>query len=720
MDLSLLNPEQRQAVTTVDRPLLILAGAGSGKTNVLVHRIAYLIEELGVSPYSILAITFTNKAAKEMKTRIEGLIGPAAKHVWARTFHSTCLQILRANVEEAGLQSNFVIYDSGDQLSICKHVLNDMNVDTEILSPRTLLSQISSLKNQHYNYSDVLAELSSKDVPQIVYEGAKTYQQTLTDNNAIDFDDILTFTVRMLKTHPDILVYYQNRFRYLLVDEYQDTNQIQYELIRLLSGPNNNVCVVGDDDQSIYEWRGANVQNILNFESDYPNTAIIKLEKNYRSTKTILRLANSVIAHNVTRKPKHMWTDNIEGQPAIYYEASDDRDEGSFIARQIQDLRSKASYQYSDFAILIRTTSQFRSLEETLLMNRIPYRIFGGTKFFSRREIKDILAYLSVVSNPNDALNMERIINIPKRGIGVKTWEKLLSFHKSHRDMTLLDCLTDPALKLSEKVRREAEAFSALITSAKKIAQDGSIAKLMEFILEESGYRAFIAENTTSTPEISADYIDEFFSIAKDFDIRDLPLEQRTLAAFLEEISLYTDLDQSDDGNDAVNLMTMHASKGLEFPVIFVAGFEENLFPHARSLSDDPDRGLEEERRLCYVSFTRACDYLYITRADKRLIHGRFAYNGPSFFYNEMNPDAFINASDKGHWCNSVSQGLSKPPKPKPQPALWKAGDHLVHGSWGEGVVVKVEAGDAVKLTVAFPNQGIKVLSAEFAPITKL
>lgn len=719
MDLSSLNPQQRQAVETIDRPLLILAGAGSGKTNVLVHRIAYLIDQ-GVSPYSILAITFTNKAAGEMKSRIEDLIGPDASHVWARTFHSTCLQILRINTEEAGLKDNFVIYDSGDQLSICKHILRDMNIDTDVLSPRTLLSQISNLKNLHDDFKDVLADLSSQEIPQVVYDGAKAYQETLVSNNAIDFDDILAYAVRLLKTHPDVLNYYRNRFRYILVDEYQDTNQIQYELIRLLSGPHNNICVVGDDDQSIYEWRGANVRNILNFEKDHPDAVVIKLEENYRSTKKILQLANSVIAHNDMRKPKQMWTENVEGQPAIYYEASDDRDEGSFIARQIKDLRMKASYNYSDFAILIRTTSQFRSLEETLLMNRIPYRIFGGIKFFSRREIKDILAYLSIVSNPNDSLNMQRVINIPKRGIGEKTWDKIMTYHRSHPEKTLVDCLTDPALKLSAKAGKAIHSFHDLIMEAKALSQDGSIADLVDLILEESGYRDYIAENTSSTPEISADYIDEFYSMAQEFDARDLPLEQRTLASFLEEIALYTDLDQTEDGTDAVNLMTMHASKGLEFPVVFVAGFEENLFPHARSLADDPDRGLEEERRLCYVSFTRAKDYLYITRADKRLVHGRFSYNGTSSFYYEMDPDAYVNASDKGHWRNSVSQGLSKPPRPQTPSQTWKAGDHLIHGSWGEGVVVKVDKEDNNKITVAFPNQGIKVLSADYAPITKL
>lgn len=719
MDLSSLNLQQRQAVETIDRPLLILAGAGSGKTNVLVHRIAYLIDK-GVSPYSILAITFTNKAAREMKTRIQDLIGPNANQVRARTFHSTCLQILRINTEEAGLKNNFVIYDSGDQLSICKHLLHDMNIDADVLSPRSLLSQISNLKNLHDNFEDVLKDLDSQDLPQVVYDAAKAYQETLISNNAIDFDDILTYTVRLLKTHQDILDYYRNRFRYILVDEYQDTNQIQYDLIRLLSGPHNNICVVGDDDQSIYEWRGANVRNILNFENDHPDAVVIKLEKNYRSTKNILKLSNSVIAHNDMRKPKKMWTDNAEGQPAIYYEASDDRDEGSFIARQIKDLRTKASYNYSDFAILIRTASQFRSLEETLLMNRIPYRIFGGIKFFSRREIKDILAYLSIVSNPNDALNLQRVINIPKRGIGEKTLEKITSYHSLHPEESLLNCLIAPDLKLSSKTKSAVHSFHDLIVEAQELSRQGSIAELINFILDGSNYRQYIAENTSSSPEISADYIDEFYSMAQEFDNRELPLEQRTLASFLEEIALYTDLDQSSDGTDAVNLMTMHSSKGLEFPVVFVAGFEENLFPHARSLADDADHGLEEERRLCYVSFTRAKDYLYITRAKKRLLHGRFCYNGVSAFYYEMDTEAFVNVSDKGYWRNSLSQGLSKPPKPKMPSPSWKPGDHLIHGSWGEGVVVKVDKDDNNKITVAFPNQGIKILSVDFAPITKV
>ncbi len=423
MDLTTLNSQQLEAVLTTEGPLLILAGAGSGKTNVLVHRIAYLIEECNVSPYHILAITFTNKAANEMRDRIIDMIGERGSRIWARTFHSACLQILRFEVEHTDLKENFGIYDTSDQLSIVKRILKQRNIDADVLKPSSVLNGISKIKNKFFDLNEGLKRVAEAgSLPEIVIDVIEEYQATLQENNAIDLDDILCLVVKLFKTHPDILEQYQERFQYIMVDEYQDTNKIQYELIHLLAAKYENICVVGDDDQSIYEWRGADVQNILSFEKDHENAKIIKLEENYRSTKKILHLAYAVIANNETRKEKALWTQNEEGEPIVYYEADDDRDEGHFIVRQIKDIMNKSNYSYGDFAVLIRTSSQFRSLEEVFLKNGVPYRIYGGIKFFQRKEIKDILAYLSVLANPNDSVNMKRIINIPKRGIGEQTW----------------------------------------------------------------------------------------------------------------------------------------------------------------------------------------------------------------------------------------------------------------------------------------------------------
>ena len=714
MDLTTLNSQQVEAVLTTEGPLLILAGAGSGKTNVLVHRIAYLIEECNVSPYHILAITFTNKAANEMRDRIIDMIGERGSRIWARTFHSACLQILRFEVEHTDLKENFGIYDTSDQLSIVKRILKQRNIDADVLKPSSVLNGISKIKNKFFDLNEGLKRVAEAgSLPEIVIDVIEEYQATLQDNNAIDFDDILCLVVKLFKTHPDILEQYQERFQYIMVDEYQDTNKIQYELIHLLAAKYENICVVGDDDQSIYEWRGADVQNILSFEKDHENAKIIKLEENYRSTKKILHLANAVIANNETRKEKALWTQNEEGEPIVYYEADDDRDEGHFIVRQIKDIMNKSNYSYGDFAVLIRTSSQFRSLEEVFLKNGVPYRIYGGIKFFQRKEIKDILAYLSVLANPNDSVNMKRIINIPKRGIGEQTWNKILDFKMEHQPLSLVDVLTAPELKTSAKVKNALKSFSEFIENGRVVASEQEMEPLLNYVIKESGYVNYLYDSDPVAADLTMDNIEEFLSIAKEFDLREMDYEDRNLSGFLEEIALYTDLDQSAEGLDSVSLMTMHSSKGLEFPVVFVAGFEENLFPHIRAKEE---KGLEEERRLCYVAFTRAEDMLFITRAEKRMIHGRFMYNQPSEFVDELDERYYTNVSKKRYFKNEVTATRKKPAV---APAAFNVGDKVKHSSWGDGVVVAVDSDDDTKITVAFPSEGLKTISTQYAPIEK-
>ena len=714
MDLTTLNSQQLEAVLTTEGPLLILAGAGSGKTNVLVHRIAYLIEECNVSPYHILAITFTNKAANEMRDRIIDMIGERGSRIWARTFHSACLQILRFEVEHTDLKENFGIYDTSDQLSIVKRILKQRNIDADVLKPSSVLNGISKIKNKFFDLNEGLKRVAEAgSLPEIVIDVIEEYQATLQENNAIDFDDILCLVVKLFKTHPDILEQYQEHFQYIMVDEYQDTNKIQYELIHLLAAKYENICVVGDDDQSIYEWRGADVQNILSFEKDHENAKIIKLEENYRSTKKILHLANAVIANNETRKEKALWTQNEEGEPIVYYEADDDRDEGHFIVRQIKDIMNKSNYSYGDFAVLIRTSSQFRSLEEVFLKNGVPYRIYGGIKFFQRKEIKDILAYLSVLANPNDSVNMKRIINIPKRGIGEQTWNKILDFKMEHQPLSLVDVLTAPELKTSAKVKNALKSFSEFIENGRVVASEQEMEPLLNYVIKESGYVNYLYDSDPVAADLTMDNIEEFLSIAKEFDLREMDYEDRNLSGFLEEIALYTDLDQSAEGLDSVSLMTMHSSKGLEFPVVFVAGFEENLFPHIRAKEE---KGLEEERRLCYVAFTRAEDMLFITRAEKRMIHGRFMYNQPSEFVDELDERYYTNVSKKRYFKNEVTATRKKPAV---APAAFNVGDKVKHSSWGDGVVVAVDSDDDTKITVAFPSEGLKTISTQYAPIEK-
>ncbi len=712
-----LNAKQLEAVKNTEGPLLILAGAGSGKTRVLVHRIAYLIEEGNVSPRNILAITFTNKAAKEMRERIQSLIGQKSEMIWAKTFHSTCLQILRYNIKESGLKENFVIYDTSDQLSIIRRILKEKNMNSDLLKPSSILQTVSNIKNEYADFYVGLKVYEKNGyIPEQLIDIISEYQDVLVQNNAVDFDDIICYVVKMFLSHADVLSFYQEKFKYILVDEYQDTNKIQYEFVRLLAQKYQNICVVGDDDQSIYEWRGADLQNILSFEKDYINAYVIKLEENYRSTKNILNAANNVISNNALRKDKTLWTENTKGEEVIYYAASDDRDEGYFISRRIIDLHNNANYSFNDFAVLIRTTGQFRSIEECFLKNNIPYRIYGGIRFFQRKEIKDILAYLLVVLNPNDSLNLQRIINIPKRGIGDKTWNKILAFKNKYDYLTLVEALIHPELNVSSKIKSSLLDLYQMIDTAKKMANDmTTIVSIVQFILDESHYIDYLGEKDSLSLDISTEYIDEFLSIANEFDARDVSYEEHHLSIFLEEIALYTDLDQNKFNDEAVNIMTMHSSKGLEFPVVFVAGFEENIFPHIRTKNTD---GLEEERRLCYVAFTRAMKRLYITSSGKRMLHGKFMYNLPSSFLSEMSEDSYVDVSKRGYLSTEKSASNSQQDVENNK-ETFAIGDKVLHSIWKEGIVVQVDPVTPSKITVAFPKEGIKTISTKYAPIKK-
>lgn len=725
MDLSTLNAEQRKAVTTIEGPLLILAGAGSGKTRALTYRIAYLVQEKNISPFNILAITFTNKAAREMKERIEQLIGVHdSQRLWAKTFHSFCLQILRFEVEETCYENGFIIYDDTDQIKILKKILKKWSIDEKECSPRNYLSKISDLKSkmilpedldQQETLTDALLEGNFSDSPLIHFnEIYQDYQAFLLSNNALDFDDIICATIRLFEKNPEILEKYQDRFKYILVDEYQDTNYAQYRLLNLLAKKYQNICVVGDDDQSIYEWRGANPENILDFEKDYANTTIIKLETNYRSTQNILDAANQVIENNSARKGKTLRSTRKDGEQIQRYTATTSKDEANFICRKVNELRREKGYQYKDFAVFARSAAQFRALEEGFLNAGLPYKMYGGLKFFQRKEIKDMIAYLALLANPYDQLSFERIIETPKRGIGPKTLEKIYAYMQEN-EFSFIDVMNVHAdVKISAKAKNSLKELAQLYAEAQALMAGGQVTDIAQFFYRESGYLDFLLADTTLESETRQDNVQEFFSITESFD-HDHDLGVSALSAFLEEISLYTDIDQMTELDDSITLMTLHSSKGLEFPVVFIAGFEENLFPHFRAIPYE----IEAERRLCYVGITRARDYLFLTHAQNRFLYGRSVSNPPSRFFDEI-PSENLNHLNTPHFDR-----VFIPTKPKKEASAkatedFSLGDKVNHNSWGEGVVVGVDDSDGdLIIKVAFPNQGIKTLLAKYAPIKK-
>lgn len=738
-----MNPEQEKAVKTTEGPLLIMAGAGSGKTRVLTHRIAYLVVEKEVYPSKILAITFTNKAAREMRERIDGILGNGTgESMWVSTFHSMCVRILRRNIDQIGMSKNFSILDSTDQLSVVKNVLKDENIDPKRFEPRAILNAISSAKNECITADDYAAKMNENNPYEktvaLVYKG---YEKRLRRNQSLDFDDLIMTTITLFKRVPEVLEYYQNKFQYIHVDEYQDTNKSQYLLVKLLAKKFQNICVVGDSDQSIYRWRGADIGNILSFEKDYPNANVIMLEQNYRSTKRILQAANDVISNNTTRYPKELRTDNADGEKIAIYKAYNEQEEAQFVVQTIQHLIDEENRTLDDFAILYRTNAQSRVMEEVLVKSNMTYQIVGGTKFYDRKEIKDLLAYLRLIANNDDDLSLARIINEPKRSIGATSFEKMARY-AIEQDRSIFEAMSDLVfMGLTGKAAASAEYFYAMIKGFTEMQEYLSVTELVEQVIEKSGYRAMLENEKTIEAESRLENIEEFLSVTKAFEERS---EDKTLIGFLTDLALVADidaLDKEDTSKGSIILMTMHAAKGLEFPVVFIIGMEENIFPHSRSL-DDMDE-MEEERRLMYVGVTRAEERLYLTSAGSRTIFGRTNYNHASRFLREISEDITESISKGGSklevpfaTSNRSAGGFKKRSLgavKQTQPASarlqatggdqfgWKAGDKAIHKKWGTGMVVSVKGeGDGTELDIAFPQPiGIKRLLAQYAPIEK-
>ena len=655
-----LNPAQLEAVRQTEGPLIIFAGAGSGKTRVLTYRVAYLLQQ-GVSPFRILAVTFTNRAAQEMRQRAINLAGPVGRDVWISTFHSLAVRILRQEVQYTPYDRNFVIYDQDDQATLMKHCLRELSLDDKQFRPRTLLAAIGGLKNELVEPNEF--EQKTRDEREAVLARVyKLYQAKLREQNALDFDDLLFQTVDLFRAQPLVLEHYQHRFQYVMVDEYQDTNRAQYTLVHQIAAGFENLCVVGDDDQSIYGWRGADISNILEFERDYPEAQMIKLEQNYRSTQRILTVANSVIANNKGRKPKQLWTSNRIGEPICYYQADDERDEARFVLAMIERLRQTEEMQYRDCAVFYRTHAQSRSFEEECIRSSIPYRIFGGIRFYERKEIKDILAYLRLVANPADDISLRRVLNVPRRGIGETALAQADQIARSS-GKSLREVLSDPELQAS--LGRTAIALKGFFDMIERWSQQQEImpvTALAEAILADTGYRAMLQAEPPVEAETRLENIKEFLGVTREYDEQG---EDESLVGFLEQLALVTDVDNYRDDENAIVMMTIHSAKGLEFPVVFLTGMEEGLFPHTRALGEEQE--LEEERRLCYVGITRARQRLFLSWANRRFLHGSGMYKEPSRFLAEI-PDEFMYPVTPGGTGKNttllVNPGESAEPRP--------------------------------------------------------
>lgn len=720
-----LNEAQRKAVTTTEGPLLIVAGAGSGKTRALTHRVAYLLQHKKITPWNILAVTFTNKAAREMKERIIRMVGQAAEDIWICTFHAMCVRILRRDIERLGYSRNFTILDTDDQLTVVKQVLKEENLDPKKFEPRALLAAISQAKNKLIS-PEAFKQNARELFEQVVAQVYEVYQDKLRANQSLDFDDLIMVTIDLFRQVPDVLQFYQKKFQYIHVDEYQDTNYAQYELIHLLADYYKNICCVGDDDQSIYMWRGADISNILNFERDYPEAAVVKLERNYRSTATILDAANGVIAYNSQRKEKKLWTDKGKGEKIKYFEGSTEYDEALYVANDIVT-RKKNGARYRDFAVLYRTNAQSRVIEETFVKANIPYQMVGGIRFYERKEIKDILAYLRLVANPDDDLSLSRIINVPKRGIGQMTMDKIASY-ATQNGISLFQAIAEAdGIGIQKGIVNALMAFREMISELSEIAQAVPVSRLTEEVLERTGYRLALYNERTIEATTRLENVDEFLSVIHEFENRS---DDPSLVAFLAELALVADIDMLDGGvgeeaTDSVILMTLHSAKGLEFPHVYLIGMEEGIFPHARSVGEQ--EALEEERRLAYVGMTRAEELLHLTRVRNRTLFGRVMANPPSRFLQEI-PETLIEEVGKKE-AQSVGLGLRKPllrsrriGGPNVSPSEWRAGDKVEHRKFGRGTVVQViKKGDDTELDIAFPAPyGVKRLLAELAPITKV
>lgn len=764
-----MNDKQAEAVQTTEGPLLIMAGAGSGKTRVLTHRIAYLIDEKFVNPWNILAITFTNKAAREMRERAMAL-NPATADTLIATFHSMCVRILRREADHIGYNRNFTIIDPGEQRTLMKRILKNLNLDPKKWNERSILGTISNAKNDLLD--EVAYDHQAGDMyTQIVAKCYKVYQEELRRSEAMDFDDLIMMTLRLFDQNPDVLAYYQQRYQYIHVDEYQDTNHAQYQLVKLLASRFKNICVVGDADQSIYGWRGADMQNILDFEKDYPEAKVVLLEENYRSTKKILQAANDVIQNNRNRRDKKLWTQNADGEQIVYYRANDERDEAIFVASTIDNLVRETGKNFKDFAVLYRTNAQSRTIEEALLKSNIPYTMVGGTKFYSRKEIRDVISYLNLIANTSDNISYERIINEPKRGVGPGTLEKIRLFAYD-RQMSLLDASENIMLSpIKGKAAQAIGDFAIFVLKLRDRLDNLTVTQLVEEVLDQSGYLEALQIQNTLESQARIENIEEFLSVTKNFDDNNTdgaPDESGLdkLGRFLNDLALIADTDDGDQETAEVTLMTLHAAKGLEFPVVFLIGMEEGVFPLSRA-SEDQDE-LEEERRLAYVGITRAEEILFLTNANSRILYGKTNYNRPTRFLNEISTDLLqyqglarpANTSFSATYANSgarqFGQGMSlqqalqarkaqvqpdytTSSKSKVQPFSknfggqpfgqnslqkasvdWQIGDIAHHKKWGDGTVLAVSGtGKAQELKINFPEVGLKKLLASLAPIEK-
>lgn len=689
-----LNKEQLEAVKTTEGPLLVLAGAGSGKTKVLTTRVAYLIDELGITPESILAITFTNKAAKEMKDRIFKMLGTVAYQIQISTFHSFGLTILKEHYDKLGYDKNFTILDSDDSSTVVKKILKDMDKDPKKYSYKAIRNKISSAKNELMEPED-LAKFSTNDMDELVVDVYKKYKEKLRTNNSVDFDDLLMLPITLFRKYPEVLRFYQDRFKYILIDEYQDTNEAQYLLTKMISAKYKNICVVGDNDQSIYSFRGSNYKNILNFEKDYNNAKVIMLERNYRSTKQILDVANCIIKKNTLRKDKNLWTDNETGEKVKYHRAENEKDEAFYVKCQIEEL--KKTEKLSEIAVLYRTNAQSRNMEEALLKENIPYKVIGSMYFYKRKEIKDLLSYLNVIYNSNDDISLLRVINVPKRGIGAKTIENL----------SIQADLLNQSIYSTIEAGKELE-FKKIIEDIKANKDNMSLTELVDYVLDKSGMRKELEDENTLDSEVRLENLEEFKSITKNFE------EERgivSLEDFLMEISLVADVEEHKNNTEVVTLMTIHSAKGLEFDNVFVIGLEEGIFPHTNCLNDFNE--VEEERRLCYVSITRARKKLWLINAKRRTIYGMDSMNPPSRFIKEIDNELLeSDAKEENIMPKIVKKNMID------TNADYNMGDKIKHDTFGLGVIVGI---DKSILTIAFPHPvGIKKLMKGHKSIKKI
>ena len=736
-DLELLNREQQEAVLHVDGPLLILAGAGSGKTRVLTYRIAHLIDECGVNPWNILAITFTNKAAGEMRERVDKIVGYGSESIWVSTFHSTCVRILRRYIDRLGYDTNFTIYDTEDQKTVMKSVCQKLQLDSKLYKERMLLNVISHAKDEYISPNEFLLEAKGDFRQEKIAQAYVEYQKELKKNNALDFDDLLVKTVELFQSCPDVLEYYQNRFRYIMVDEYQDTNTVQFKFISTLARQYRNLCVVGDDDQSIYKFRGANIRNILDFEKVFPDAKVVKLEQNYRSTQNILNAANGVIANNRGRKEKALWTENEQGEPILFQQFQNGYEEAEYVSGEISKKVRKGEAEYQDFAVLYRTNAQSRLFEEKFLYANIPYKIVGGVNFYSRKEIKDILAYLKTIDNGKDDLAVRRIINVPKRGIGNVTLAKVQAYADS-RDISFFEALEEageiPGLG---KAALKIQPFVHLIHEMRLSLADMSIQDLIQAILDKTGYAEDLKNEDTDESEARLENIDEFINKAVTYEEG---AEEPNLSGFLEEVALVADIDSVEDGDNRVLLMTLHSAKGLEFPYVYLAGMEDGLFPSYMSIAaDDPTEEIEEERRLCYVGITRAMKELTITCARCRMVRGENQYNNVSRFVREIPSELLARKSvmprepkklevpqnTSYQKAKEVFRTKTFDPQQfkvvKADKLDYTVGDQVSHVKFGKGTVLEItEGGRDYEVKVDFERFGVKKMFASFAKLKKV